>query len=146
VPPRLQQLIEAQPGQVHRDNAAGVDVEFAALGVGVDGQFAEFFRRYRVTLFRSVVSDEQLCDIADPTPEIAIGTRFVQEVWKLPQNFICLTSVQGEGAYLYDVSTEAVWNFSLSDRDNFVSGKGTPAWASFYDFLTWYLEVNQVSE
>ncbi len=123
-----------------------MDIELEALGVRLDGQLAEFFRRYRITFFQSAVSYVELCDILDPTPEVAIGTRFVREVWELPRNFVCLTSAEGEGAYLYDVLTEAVWDLCLADRDSFVSGRARPTWDSFYDFLTWYLNAEPASE
>jgi hypothetical protein len=132
-------LVEQQPGQVQRTNHAAVKQALSDLNVPLNSDFAVFFLNYTITLFRSDVSGEQLCDIAEPTPEIALGTRFVHDVWELPEQFICITSVQGEGAYLYDVKTGKVWDFELGYREVFLAGQLPAKWSSFFEFMTWYL-------
>jgi hypothetical protein len=54
-------------------------------------------------------------------------------------HFICLTSTEGQGAYLYDINTEAVYDFELSQDGKLTSGELKPRWSSFFDFLRWYL-------
>ena len=139
IPDKLRFLVEQQAGDVARSNLVAAQRALSELEIPPESEFAEFYRTYRVTLFQSDVSDEQLCDISEPSTEIAKGTRFVREVWKIPEQYICLTSVQGEGAYLYDKSTGKVWDFALASRDAFLSGRERPKWDSFFDFMTWYL-------
>lgn len=135
----LRQLIEQQPGDVKRSNRQVAERALTQLGVSLDSEFAEFYLSYRITLFRSDVSDEQLCDIAEPSPEVAQGTQFARQVWNIPEQYVCFTSVQGEGAYLYDSATGAVWDFSLAKQAEFLAGRERPRWNSFFEFLTWYL-------
>lgn len=139
IPIQLKILVEQQSGKVQRTNREAVERALSNLNVPLDSDFAEFFLNYTITLFRSDVSEEQLCDIAEPTPEIALGTRFVHDVWELPEQFICVSSVQGEGAYLYDLKTGKVWDFELGSREVFLSGRQPAKWNSFFEFMTWYL-------
>lgn len=139
IPIQLKKLVEQQPGKVHRTNREAVERALSDLNVSFDSEFAEFFLAYTITLFKSDVSGEQLCDVAEPTPEVALGTHFVHDVWELPEQFVCLSSVQGEGAYLYDRNTGKVWDFDLGCREDFLSGGQPAKWNSFFEFMTWYL-------
>jgi hypothetical protein len=139
LPIELKTLVEKQPGQVQRKNRAAAELALSNLKVPLDSELAQFFLAYTITLFQSVVSSEQLCDIADPTHEIAVGTRYIREVWELPEQFVCLSSVQGEGAYLYDLNVGSVWDFELGARDAFLTGRQSARWQGFYEFMIWYL-------
>jgi len=139
IPNELVKLIEKQPGDIHRRDKNSVLKELAALGIDPSSELAEFFLNYTITFFKSSSSEEELCDIADPSNEIEVGTDFVQEVWELPENFICLTNVQGEGCYLYDKNSGEVLDFSLAKRDEFLAGTVQVKWSGFFEFLTWYL-------
>lgn len=139
IPDDLRWLVEKQLGHVHRRDRAKAERALAELGIHADSEFAQFFRDYAITLFGSDVSNEELVDIAEPTFRIAAGTRFVQEVWELPERYICFTSCQGEGGYLYDKESGAVFDFSLATRDAFVEGLEPARWGSFFEFMCWYL-------
>lgn len=139
IPDTLNELVERQLGNVNRINHDDVKNELSILGVPIESEFAEFFLKYKITLFVSDVSDEQLCDISKPTKEITDGTNFVHEVWGVPGNYICLTSCEGEGAYLYDRETGKVWDFDLESRDEFLAGNQHPMFDSFFEFMIWYL-------
>ncbi|MCW6057960.1 SMI1/KNR4 family protein [Pseudomonas fragariae (ex Marin et al. 2024)] len=139
IPNELIQLIEKQPGNVHRTDKRSVIEALAALDINLDSELSEFFLNYTITFFKSNSSNEELCDIAEPSNEIEVGTNFIHEVWDLPKNFICLTSVQGEGCYLYDKNSGQVLDFSLASRDDFLAGKQQLKWDCFFEFLTWYL-------
>ncbi|PAU59955.1 hypothetical protein BZL41_16265 [Pseudomonas sp. PIC25] len=139
IPPQLISLIEKQPGNIHRANTESVVEALKALDISLESEFAEFFLNYVITFFKSTASNEELCDIAEPSNEIEVGTDFIHEVWELPENFICLTTVQGEGCYLYDKKNGEVLDFSLAQRAEFLAGKVGLKWNTFFDFLTWYL-------
>ncbi|WP_380189376.1 hypothetical protein [Iodobacter arcticus] len=127
-----------QKGQVLRTAKDVAHLELISLGVREGGELHSFFTEFQIGFFRSQTSDEELSDICEPTPEIATGTSFVHDVWVLPQEFICITSVQGEGCYLYSNITEAVYDFSLADRVSFIENP-QPRWGSFFEFMHWYL-------
>jgi hypothetical protein len=139
IPIKLKNLIEKQAGDVRRTNRVAAEHALCELGVPLDSEFAEFYLNYKITLFQSDASDEQLCDVTEPSAEVAQGTQFVHKVWGLPEQYVCFSSIQGEGAYLYDRNTGKVWNFSLASRDAFLAGKEQSGWHCFYDFLVWYL-------
>jgi hypothetical protein len=139
IPKELRAAIERQPGNIHRSNPGAVDQALEELGIASDSEFGTFFREYVITLFRSDVSDEELCDLLEPTAEISTGTRFIHDVWELPEKYVCLSSVQGEGAYLYDRDTGEVLDFDLAHRDDFLAGKQKPISKGFFEFMSWYL-------
>lgn len=138
VPESLRSLVLMQKGQVLRTAKDAARTELSSLGVRVGCELHSFFSEFQIGFFQSHSSDEELCDICEPTPEIATGTAFVQDVWELPKEFICLTGVQGEGCYLYSNKTEAVYDFSLEDRTSFIENP-QPRWGSFFEFMDWYL-------
>lgn len=145
IPDKLTSLVEHQKGNIHRTAPEAVDKELDALCIPRDSEFGQFFRSYVITFFPSDVSDEELCDLISPTPQISAGTKYVHSVWELPERYVCLTSIQGEGAYLYDRETGSVWDFDLASRDDFLAGKQNPRWTTFFDFVIWYLsEPNEL--
>ena len=140
IPKALKASIERQVGDARRMNREGALRALEELGVPQESEFSEFYENYQITIFESPISHEQLCDVLEPSKQVALGTRFVREVWGLPDNYICFTSAEGEGAYLYDRSSGKVFDFSLATRDEFVSGKEGPRWDGFFEFMLWYLE------
>lgn len=101
IPSTLIELIEKQPGDIHRVDKACTAQALKKLDIEKDTEFSEFFLTYTITAFMSESSDIELLDIINPN-QIEDFTDFVREVWELPVNFICLTSTQSEGCYLYD--------------------------------------------
>jgi hypothetical protein len=139
IPRHLKALIERQMGDFLRADRGAAEAALNGLGIPLDSEIAEFFLTHQISQFSSDVSDEQLCDVAEPSEEICAGTQFIRDVWELPEQYVCLTSAQGEGAYLYERSTGGVWDFNLSSREKFLAGKENARWNSFFEFLTWYL-------
>jgi len=139
IPSHLTKLIEQQPGERIRTNRAAAEQALADLGVPLDSEFAQLYLAYRLLSFRSEVSNEDIVDVAEPRREVAVGTRFAHEAWKLPDKYVAFTSMEGEGAYLYDKETGQVWDFELASREAFLAGKQQPKWNSFFEFMTWYL-------
>lgn len=78
-------------------------------------------------------------DLADT--HIGSATLFVREVWTVPDNLVCLTSIEGEGGYLYDILTEAIYDFDLDQLNDLTTGQLQPRWKNFWSFLEWYLQV-----
>ena len=139
IPEKLRFLIERQRGNIHRKNPEAVNQALEELGIPLNSEFGEFFREYVITGYVGPGSKDELCDLLSPTPRILLATQFVHEVWELPENYICFSSIQGEGGYLYDRATGAVWDFDLADREDFIAGRQKPAWNSFFEFMSWYL-------
>ena len=132
-------LLEGNTGIIARPDRQRAERALLDLGVPLDSEFAWFFLNYLIALFVSPVSYESICDVADPTPQVRHATDFVHEVWELPERYVCFTTCEGEGGYLYDKESGAVYDFSLVTRDAFVEGREPPRWLSFFEFLRWYL-------
>ena len=139
IPARLTELVEKQLGNVHRTQLGLVIDALAELEIQPDCEFGEFFMTYKITLYKGSVFRSELCDISEPSNDIALSTRFIHEAWGLKENFICFTSCEGEGGYLYDRDTGKVWDFSLATRQDFIDGKDQPRWNGFFEFMIWYL-------
>lgn len=142
VPDRIRNRVLAMMGDVLRNNVEKARSQMAMLGVRPGSEFYAFFSEFTAVNLTSVTSDEYLRDVADPTPQIAASTGFVREVWELPSEYICMTSCEGEGGYLYSTVTEAVYDFSLALRESFLASP-TPAWPTFFTFLEWYLAQDE---
>lgn len=138
VPDKIQRLVLSQKGNVVRTARERARAELAKLGVREGSEIHSFFSEFQIGLFISRSSYEELSDVCEPTPQIWVGTQFVRDVWELPEEFICLTSVQGEGCYLYSNVTESVYDFSLAEREQFLRAP-RPVWKGFFEFIEWYL-------
>ena len=145
IPNELRRLVENQRGDIHRGDFTKVERALSELGVPRDSEFAQFFLKYVITFFPSPVSDEELCDLTEPAFPIRAGTAFAHDVWELPERYVCFTTCEGEGGYLYDKESGAVFDFSLATRDAFVQGREPPRWRSFFEFMRWYLSGDQSS-
>lgn len=139
---QIRRLIERQSGIVARSDRSKAEDALNDLGVPLDCEFAWFFTNYMIQLFVSPVSFESIRDVSEPSTEIKYGTEFAHEVWELPERYVCFTTCEGEGGYLYDKESGAVFDFSLATRDAFVEGRESPRWRSFFEFMSWYLGEN----
>lgn len=139
IPPSLQRLVEKQRGDFRRSDIERVERALSELGVPCTCEFAEFYRSYRVGTFHSPQTSCELVDVAEPSSSVALVTEFVHEVWGLPDEYVCFSSVEGEGGYLFSKRTGEVWEFALASRKEFMKGELPPGWKSFFEFMTWYL-------
>ena len=128
-------------GNVLRKSESLVVEELRRLGVPEHSQFGEFFIHFQVSALSSAVSKEELMDLASPAPQIRSVTEFVHGVYDVPDQFICLTSAEGEGFYLYDRDSEAVYDVGVEDVQALAARTVTPSWRDFYTFISWYLGI-----
>src|SRR5512145_730675 len=91
VPAHIRSLALSRAGQVHRSDLDSAQREMLKLGISPHSEFFAFFSEFVAVNLTSSTSDETLCDVSDPTPQIEEGTAFVHDVWELPQEFVCLT-------------------------------------------------------
>jgi|HubBroStandDraft_1064217.scaffolds.fasta_scaffold06508_2 hypothetical protein len=139
IPAYLRNLAEKQLGNVFRKDREAVLQALSDLKIPVESEFGEFYLNYVTVNFGSKIPCSTLCDITKPYPEIIEVAEFARDLWELPEHFICITSTEGEGCFLYDRCTGKVWDFSLETRDDFIAGREKARWGSFFEFMTWYL-------
>jgi hypothetical protein len=138
IPASIRQLALLRKGEVLRNARVNAQNEMIKLGITPESEFFAFFSEFNASVLFSTSSYEELMDVSEPTPQIAAGTTFVREVWEIPSEFICLTSCEGEGCYLYSTKSNAVYDFSLAEWDEFMRNP-VARWKSFFDFIEWYL-------
>lgn len=113
------------------------------LNISPASELGQVAARYNLAMLtHQGPSREQLIDFCWPFDDIASAHEFIVSTWEIPDNFVPLTSCEGEGAYLYDRDAGGVWDFSLAERERFVAGECTPMFDSYFAFLTWYLGGN----
>ena len=140
IPLHLENLFREQRGGVDRQDQAKAIQALQALGVRADTQFGQFYLAFSPINFMSPHSKEELLDVSHPTAQILRATDFIREVWDLPSEYVCITTAEGEGAYLYSTVTKQVYNFSLQEREDFLRHRPPPIASDFFGFLQWYLE------
>ena len=141
IPLDIDAAMRLQPGEIIRTDVESAKRGLIELGVREGSEFWDFFVNYVSTHFPSEASFEELCDVAIPSNEMMSGTEFVADVWGVPPGYVCMTSVQGEGCYLYDVSTEKAFDFNVGDSEKLISGELPCSWDSFNDFIRWFLGI-----
>jgi hypothetical protein len=138
VPEHIRTLALSRPWDARRRRPDDVIEQLRKLGIEADSQLATFFREFIAPNLLSSSSLETLMDPASPSPQMGRATSFVREVWELPHEYVCLTSCEGEGCYLYSTRTGAVYDFELRTREEFLANQ-IAKWRDFNTFIEWYL-------
>lgn len=139
IPERIRALAAGNHiGPVARKDIAKARAAMDKLSIPRESEFYAFCSEIRLGNLLSPSSYEALVDVSEPSEQVAVGTNFVREVWGLPSEFICFTTCEGEGAYLFSTKTQSVYDFSLAERNRFIASP-EPQWATFFSFIEWYL-------
>lgn len=139
IPSDIGTLMSIQMGDVVRHDLGDVRRQLAGLGILPGTEIHEFFEAYSVCSVRSEVSHEELMDPSHPSPQLESATAFARETYDVPERFICLTSGEGEGFFLYDLASNAIFDVGVDELDALEIGDVQPRWGSFFEFLRWYL-------
>jgi hypothetical protein len=139
IPIEIQSLAaRAGKGSFIRSDVGAAEAALKKLGIDPRSEYYSFALCYCLGNFFPHALDDWLCEICEPTEEVLAGTSFVHDVWQLPDDFICLTSCQGEGCFLLSRTTGEIFDFSLADREAFLQG-AVARWPSFFEFMRAYL-------
>jgi hypothetical protein len=122
-----------------KDEIEDVSRNINLLGLSHDGQISQFFNRYKLSGIISTKNFE-LLDLCRPDDEIYETTDWAKDVYELPDDFVCLTSGEGEGFVLFSKTDGKVYDVSVSQFDDLSQGKVEPRWDSFFDLIGWYLK------
>jgi hypothetical protein len=138
VPKAITERIRDRPGEWLRGEPTEVLEDLALLRVAGDSQFGAFYLRYRASPLFSNRSHEELMDVASPSPQVRNVTTFVRDTHDVPEPFICITSADGEGFYLYDPRDKSVYGLGVKQLHALRNGSLKPRWPDFFTFLAWY--------
>lgn len=56
---------------------------------------------------------------------------------EVTEDYVCLTSGEGEGFYLYSITDRKIYDVSVDELDDLEAGKKEARWGSFYELLEW---------
>ncbi|SAL28897.1 SMI1/KNR4 family protein [Caballeronia telluris] len=140
IPSNVKMHLTKASGDVNRTDRRSAEKTLHGLGIALDSEFGNFYLEYQGS-FISPRPVAELLDIEGPAiPAIPDQTQYVRERYQIPEQYLALTSDESEGMYLYSKDDQAVYDFDLAMREQFLEGKVPPRWATFYQFLTWYFE------
>lgn len=156
IPKQLRLALDEIEARLFNDEETGAATRtLQALGIQHNTQLWEVYSRYLPgTIYPNLVFDEVRAELEDPFSFAAGGepfeedpwespignsTAFVRATWEVPDDFVCISSIEGEGAYLYRIGSEAIYDFDLGQSEPLAAGEITPRWPNFFAFLNWYL-------
>jgi hypothetical protein len=141
IPETIRSAMSKQGPVVGRppEELTAVQESLAELGLLEHDQVREFFEKYRLA---SVFSNQytELLDLCSPTCQMADTTDFGKDTYGLTDNFVCLTSGEGEGFIIYSKSDRKVYDVSITEIEDLKKGNVEPRWDSFFDLIEWYLK------
>jgi hypothetical protein len=152
IPADIRDLLRDRGYMPREGDTTAVRRTLVGLGIDPSSELGAFYMEYDPSVLLSAASYEQLEDVVVPVVEgqtpvdadpyetpVGMATAFVRNVWELPARFICLTTTEGEGAYLYDLTSGAIYDFALHQQNQLADGMLSPRWTSFFQFIRWYL-------
>jgi len=136
IPKDVETFLTGKKGVQSRSDRGVVEGRLQELGVPLDSDFADFYSKFQGP-FLSPKRLPELLDVAYPTPEILEQTEYVRTEYGVPEGFVCLTTTEGEGMYLYQVPTGMVFDVGIEELSSLCNdGENVEArWRSFNDFL-----------
>lgn len=113
------------------------DQASSALGeLGVD-RSSLFFQIYKQVRNFPLGCGEELSTL-DQIVNSSKNSFWENEFPGFSKKYLELSSIEGEGSYFYELSTDKVYDVDWDDMDDFVGGDVQVNWATFGDFLEWY--------
>lgn len=106
--------------------------------IPLESDFAQFVMTYSLDLVTPSSDFEDLMEVRCEIEGLST-TEYVIEEWGVPEKYVALSSIEGEGCYLYDKETGQVVDFNLADTDEFLAGEIPVLANSFFDFMRLYL-------
>ncbi|WP_448168043.1 SMI1/KNR4 family protein [Burkholderia ambifaria] len=140
IPATVDQYLAGSTGDIARGDPKTVIRALQDLGVAPGTDFGQFYLKYRGS-FISPRPVAELLDIEGSSiPTIPDQTEYVRDRYGIPEQYLALTSDEGEGMYLYSKNNGAVYDLDILVLNDFIKGRVQARWATFNDFLIWYFE------
>jgi len=143
IPQNIADAIDALPGNHKRrpEDLPKVEENLARLGLLEHDQIADFYRTY---MSASIGRDgmAELLDICVPNDSLFNATEFACDAYDLRGPFVCLTTGEGEGFYLFDKDTGGIFDVAVSDFGALEAGELKPAWPNFLALIESYVIEN----
>jgi hypothetical protein len=138
IPLTVERHLAMDGGNIARTDPNSAEEALVNLGVAPGSEFGQFYLKYRGS-FISPRPVAELLDIAGPAiPAIPDQTDYVRDRYHIPDQYLALTSDEGEGMYLYDKQDQAVYDLDIVMLEDFIHGRMAARWPTFNEFLVWY--------
>jgi hypothetical protein len=140
IPNKIVDALLAQNGEVQRlpGEKSLVSSNIKSLGLAGHEEIEEFFSSYDLAGV-SGGREVELLDLCSPSNEILETTEWAKDIYQIGENFVCLTSGEGEGFILYSKTDRKVYDVSVSEIPALKDGQVCPNWNSFFELIEWYL-------
>ncbi|TDV58516.1 hypothetical protein [Pseudomonas sp. LP_7_YM] len=132
-----------QNGWWYDDASADYEVELKKIGMDISSDISQFYLHAEdgPTFMRGGKEIYQLCWFLKNT-NFDLALKRTHETLEMPLDYIPLDSFEGEHGYFYNKTSGEVIELSLGDSmGNFKSGKLSPQWSCFSDFLESFFEM-----
>jgi len=144
IPESIKEIMSTESAHVFRkpEKIHQVVECLETLGVADHDQLKEIFTTYNLNAFISKRLTE-LMDLCSPTPQIAETTDFGRDIYEVPEEYICLTSGEGEGFFLYSKLDRKVYDVDVSELEALDAGEKEARWETFFDLIEWYVSPEE---
>lgn len=125
------------------DASESYRAELQKLGISESSEFGEFFLHAEdgPTFLSGGIEIYQVCWFSKNT-NFQLALQRAHNTLSLGFEYIPLDSFEGEGGFFYNKETEEVVELSLGKNlADFKSGKLTPQWTKFSDFLEFFFKI-----
>jgi hypothetical protein len=139
IPADIRALCEARAGHIYQSDNSAAKRALAMLGIAPTSEFHVFFSTFVIENMYPAQSRDTLAPVADDDGELSPGIAFARETWGIPDRYVTMSSLEGEGGYFYDTVTGKVVDVELAHRDAFMAGDVRVLGDTVFDFLRWYL-------
>jgi len=134
LPPDICQWLEANQhtgyAQHLAANRGAIEAELSALGIDLNSEVAYLYLNYGSYPVRGWYELNEV-------EQIRAATAYAYSELGVPENYLALTGIEGQGITLLDKNTGAVFNVEFGQFEQLDSGTLAPVANSFAAFLHW---------
>jgi hypothetical protein len=141
IPADLRKLCELREGDIYYNKADAKSARLAMdkLGVHSASEFYAFFSTFVIENMHSDHDNECLSPITSFDGEPSGAILFAHETWDMPNRYIALTTLEGEGGYFYDNETGAVIDYENGGLEDLLRGNVKIINSTLFGFMRWFL-------
>jgi hypothetical protein len=111
-------------------NRSAVEAELTQLGLDLNSEIAYLYLNYGSGSVRGWYELNEI-------EQIRSATTYAHLELDVPENFLALTSIEGQGITLFDKESGAIFDVEFGEFEELTSGKLLPIANSVSEFLLW---------
>ncbi len=111
-------------------NRGAIEAELSSLGIDLNSEVAYLYLNYGSGPVRGWYELNEVEQIRE-------ATSYAHSELGVPENYLALTGIEGQGITLLDKNTWAVFDVEFGQFEKLASGALAPVASSFGEFLHW---------